>query len=109
MLKITSSLLRLITICSCAAPIFNATAQQISDAIIPETSVAQQQSQLVHGKQWMIATANHYASEAGAAMLRQGGNAIDAMVATQLVLGLVEPQSSGIGGGGFLEIGRAHV
>lgn len=102
MLKITSSLLRLITICSCAAPIFNATAQQISDAIIPETSVAQQQSQLVHGKQWMIATANHYASEAGAAMLRQGGNAIDAMVATQLVLGLVEPQSSGIGGGGFL-------
>lgn len=100
MLKITSSLLRLITICSCAAPIFNATAQQISDA--PETSVAQQQSQLVHGKQWMIATANHYASEAGAAMLRQGGNAIDAMVATQLVLGLVEPQSSGIGGGGFL-------
>ncbi|PSU60995.1 gamma-glutamyltransferase [Photobacterium phosphoreum] len=102
MLKITSSLLRLITMCSCAAPIFNATAQQISDAIIPETSVAQQQSQLVHGKQWMIATANHYASEAGAAMLRQGGNAIDAMVATQLVLGLVEPQSSGIGGGGFL-------
>ncbi|OBU40887.1 gamma-glutamyltransferase [Photobacterium phosphoreum] len=102
MLKITSSLLRLITICSCAAPIFNATAQQISDALIPETSVAQQQSQLVHGKQWMIATANHYASEAGAAMLRQGGNAIDAMVATQLVLGLVEPQSSGIGGGGFL-------
>ncbi|PSU82605.1 gamma-glutamyltransferase [Photobacterium phosphoreum] len=102
MLKITSSLLRLITMCSCAAPIFNATAQQISDAIIPETSVAQQQSQLVHGKQWMIATANHYASEAGAAILRQGGNAIDAMVATQLVLGLVEPQSSGIGGGGFL-------
>ncbi len=83
------------------APIFTVTAQQVSDTIIPEASVTPQQSQLVDGKQWMIATANHYASEAGAAMLRQGGNAIDAMVATQLVLGLVEPQSSGIGGGGF--------
>ncbi|MEC6798681.1 gamma-glutamyltransferase [Photobacterium sp. S4TG1] len=102
MLKITSSLLRFAIICSCTVPIFTASAQQLSDNIIPETNVAQQPSQLVQGKQWMIATANHYASEAGAAMLRKGGNAIDAMVATQLVLGLVEPQSSGIGGGGFL-------
>ena len=102
MLKITPSLLRLITMCSCAVPIFAVSAQQLSDTIIPETSVAQQPSQLVQGKQWMIASANHYASEAGAAILRRGGNAVDAMVATQLVLGLVEPQSSGIGGGGFL-------
>lgn len=102
MLKITSTLLRFATMCSCAVPIFTVSAQQLSDNIIPETSVAQQPSQLVQGKQWMIASANHYASEAGAAMLRRGGNAIDAMVATQLVLGLVEPQSSGIGGGGFL-------
>jgi len=43
-----------------------------------------------------------YASEAGAEILQQGGNAIDAMVTIQLVLGLVEPQSSGIGGGAFL-------
>ena len=102
MLKIAPSLLRLITICCCSSPIFTATAQQISDTVDPETTIAQQQSQLVNGQKWMIASANHYASEAGAAMLRQGGNAIDAMVATQLVLGLVEPQSSGIGGGGFL-------
>ncbi|MCD9542112.1 gamma-glutamyltransferase [Photobacterium carnosum] len=102
MLKITPSWLRLLTIGCCSVPSFTAIAQQISDAIAPETSVSHQQSQLVSGQQWMIASANHYASEAGAAMLRQGGNAIDAMVATQLVLGLVEPQSSGIGGGGFL-------
>ncbi|SMY17945.1 gamma-glutamyltransferase [Photobacterium aquimaris] len=102
MLKISPLLLRLLTVCSCAGPIFSATAQQISDSITPEISVANQQSHPVNGQQWMIATANHYASEAGAEMLRQGGNAIDAMVATQLVLGLVEPQSSGIGGGGFL-------
>ncbi|MCD9538993.1 gamma-glutamyltransferase [Photobacterium carnosum] len=102
MLKITPSWLRLLTIGCCSVPSFTAIAQQISDAIAPETSVSHQQSQLVSGQQWMIASANHYASEAGAAILRQGGNAIDAMVATQLVLGLVEPQSSGIGGGGFL-------
>jgi len=49
-----------------------------------------------------VAAANPLAVEAGYAMLRKGGTAVDAMVATQLVLGLVEPQSSGIGGGAFL-------
>ena len=51
---------------------------------------------------WMVAAANPYAVEAGAKILAQGGSAADAMVAVQSVLGLVEPQSSGIGGGGFL-------
>ena len=49
-----------------------------------------------------IAAANPLAVEAGFAMLKQGGTAVDAMIATQLMLGLVEPQSSGLGGGGFL-------
>lgn len=51
---------------------------------------------------WMIAAANPLAVEAGAAILRAGGTAADAMVAVQAVLGLVEPQSSGLGGGAFL-------
>lgn len=51
---------------------------------------------------WMVSAANPYAVEAGAKILAQGGSAADAMVAVQSVLGLVEPQSSGIGGGGFL-------
>jgi gamma-glutamyltranspeptidase/glutathione hydrolase len=50
----------------------------------------------------MVAAANPLAVEAGYEILRKGGTAIDAAIATQLVLTLVEPQSSGIGGGAFL-------
>ena len=53
-------------------------------------------------KKFMVAAANPLAVDAGYRMLRQGGAAIDAAIAAQLVLTLVEPQSSGIGGGAFL-------
>ncbi len=49
-----------------------------------------------------VATANPLATQAGLAILKAGGSAIDAAVAVQMVLGLVEPQSSGLGGGAFM-------
>ncbi len=58
--------------------------------------------QLVTAKSYMVVAANPLATRAGCDVLKAGGNAVDAAVAVQVVLGLVEPQSSGLGGGSFM-------
>lgn len=93
-------------------------AQETADAVAPEGASegqvqglteevvaaleAKMAGQPVTSENWMVAAANPLAVEAGAKVLRAGGSAADAMVAVQVVLGLVEPQSSGLGGGAFL-------
>lgn len=57
---------------------------------------------IVRADHQMVAVAHPAAAKAGLDILRQGGSAVDAAIAMQMVLTLVEPQSSGIGGGGFL-------
>ncbi|MDP3495449.1 MAG: gamma-glutamyltransferase family protein [Hyphomonadaceae bacterium] len=69
-------------------------------AMASACSAAQEQA-LAKGEA-MVAAADPLAVEAGLEMLRAGGTAIDAAIAVELTLGLVEPESSGIGGGGFL-------
>ncbi|WP_292112265.1 gamma-glutamyltransferase family protein [Brevundimonas sp.] len=68
----------------------------------PAAAASQTAAPRERPRQAMVAAANPAAVEAGLDILRQGGSAIDAAVAVQAMLGLVEPQSSGIGGGAFI-------
>ena len=93
-------------------------AQEAADAVAPEAATdggfasispataaaleAKAAGQPVSAQTYMVAAANPHAVEAGRAVLAAGGSAADALVAVQAMLGLVEPQSSGLGGGAFL-------
>ncbi len=68
----------------------------------PEIATNYEGKSVATGTDFMIVTANPLATEAGYKVLEKGGSALDAAVAAQLVLGLVEPQSSGLGGGAFM-------
>ena len=76
-------------------------AEQITDQVSPESGTATQMRAAQTAQTHMVVAAHPLAAQAGLDILRQGGSAADATVAVQLVLGLVEPQSSGIGGGAF--------
>ncbi len=93
-------------------------AQQAADTVAPEAAgvgafenlspavaaafAAKEAGLPVEAAEWMVVAANPHAVQAGADVLAAGGTAADALVAVQAMLGLVEPQSSGLGGGAFL-------
>ncbi len=77
-------------------------AQQTADTVAPEAGTGVEARPLAHAERQMVAAAHPLAAQAGLDVLRAGGSAADALVTVQTVLGLVEPQSSGIGGGAFL-------
>lgn len=68
----------------------------------PEAATGRTNNTLSQSNQYMVAAANPYAVAAGKKIIEQGGSALDAAVAVQAMLTLVEPQSSGIGGGAFI-------
>lgn len=70
--------------------------------IMPESATGTEQKAIVHADHYMAVTAHPLATQAASNMLSEGGTAIDALITAQMVLNIVEPQSSGIGGGGFL-------
>ncbi len=80
----------------------SAEAKNLSDAWVGEPASNFRKLKSVAAAKYMVVTADEAASKAGEEILTKGGSAIDAVIAAQLVLNVVEPQSSGIGGGGFL-------
>ncbi len=67
-----------------------------------EPATAKQQLKSRAAEKFIVSTASKFATNAAVEIIKKGGNAVDATIAAQMVLNLVEPYSSGIGGGGFL-------
>lgn len=97
-LPIFLSLMVVLVLTAVASPV---RAQKAKPDGAPEGASGRTAKKPAIGKRFMVAAANPHAVRAGVEMLRAGGTAADAAIAVQLVLGLVEPQSSGLGGGAF--------
>ena len=99
---ITSMLVLVLAACSESATVPDTSAPSSPSTPAPAVAVGSTLSSVAWPHGYMAAVANPYATDAAIQMLAQGGHAVDAAIAAHAVLGLVEPESSGIGGGGFM-------
>jgi len=97
-LKVGASLLLTSLLCATALTV----AAVAQDYVSPEASTGRYRQVGGEAKSFMVVAANPHASAAGVEILKAGGSAADAAVAVQTVLNMVEPQSSGLGGGSFI-------
>jgi gamma-glutamyltranspeptidase/glutathione hydrolase len=95
-----NALLLATLLAACAAP--PAELESSAALAAPEVASGYTEKPGWYARRFMVAAANPLAVDAGYQVLREGGSAVDAAIATQMVLGLVEPQSSGLGGGAFM-------
>ncbi|WP_432471287.1 gamma-glutamyltransferase [Amphritea sp. HPY] len=82
--------------------LFSGAAIAVNEDLAPESATGIQPGQQLQAQQQLVVSAHPLATAAGYEVLQQGGSAADAAVAIQAMLTLVEPQSSGIGGGAFM-------
>ena len=94
--------LAVLGLAGCAAPALPPPAPIYAIPAMPEGASGYQAKPGWAAQRMAVAAANPLATDAGFQVLKAGGNALDAAIAVQMVLALVEPQSSGIGGGAFL-------
>ena len=88
--------------CACTTPTTTRPRFDYSIPPLPEGASGYTEKPGWSAQRFMVAAANPLATDAGYQVLKAGGSAVDAAIAVQMVLSLVEPQSSGIGGGAFL-------
>ena len=92
----------LLFLISCSRPKTKPTQLDSIDSSVQQVEVASRRNVEAHGEKWMVSTQGKFATQEAAKILRAGGSVIDAAIVASFVIGVERPQSTGIGGGGFL-------
>jgi gamma-glutamyltranspeptidase/glutathione hydrolase len=88
---------------ACSVPkLFGPSQLSAVDEKVPEVQIAPREQVESSGKKWMVSTQGRVATDEAAKILKAGGTVIDAAIVASLVIGVERPQSTGIGGGGFM-------